>query len=451
MSAGIFLAPEAALVADYVTVEIALASNWTRRLLLVGTLIVSAAFLYHAAKFFWADRRLDSEILPSMERGAAMVPGDADAWDRLGRFRQWSFDEPDPSAAIADFQHAVHLEPLWPFYWIDLATAYETAGDAARARQAFEQAKSVYPVSAQVAWDYGNFLLRQQDFTDGYAEIQKAVRGDATLVPLAISRVWRSSQDVNILVDQILPPTQDSYFQALDFFQSNHLADPGLVVWKGLQTLGQPFPLARSFPFIEELIREDRAEDARQAWMQALAASSTSLPPAQQDSVMWDGDFTGDFINGGLGWRWDEALGVAASFDRPPLEAQGRSLRLDFGGGTNLQLISPSQFVPVEPNRAYHFHAFMRTEGITTESGVRFGIADPHHPAELNVDTANLTGSNPWQPVDVDVTTAPETHFLIVFLYRLPSRLFENKLSGTVWAAGVTLTPGNRAPERARP
>ena len=440
-----------ALVADYVTVEIALASNATRRLLLVVTLIVSSALLYHAVKFFWADRRLDSQALPAMERGAAMVPGDADAWDRVGRFRQWSFDEPDPSAAIQDFQRAVQLEPLWSYYWLDLATAYETAGDITKARQAFEQAKSVYPASAEVAWDYGNFLLRQQDFTDGYAEIQKAVRGDALLVPLAISRVWRSSQDVNVLVDQILPSNLDAYFQALDFFQSNHLGDAGLIVWKGIQTLGKPFPLARSFPFIEELIREDRAEDARQAWMQALAASSSTLPPAQPGSVMWDGDFTLDFIDGGLGWRWAQALGVAASFDRPPIEASGRSLRLDFGGGTNLQLNSPSQFVPVEPNRAYHFRAFMRTEGITTESGVRFGITDPHHPTELNVSTGNLTGSNPWAPVDLDVTTAPQTHFLYVFVLRIPSRLFENKLSGTVWIAGVTLTRRDAGPEHSRP
>jgi hypothetical protein len=51
----------------------------------------------------------------------------------------------------------------------------------------------------------------------------------------------------------------------------------------------------------------------------------------------------------------------------------------------------------------------------------------------------------------LDVTTAPQTHFLYVFVLRIPSRLFENKLSGTVWIAGVTLTPRDAGPEHSRP
>jgi tetratricopeptide (TPR) repeat protein len=431
------------VVADYVSVEITLSSKANRLTILTCAILVSASFAFHAAKYWWADRRLDSQSLPSMERGVAMVPGDADAWDRLGRYRQWSFTDPDPTAAIADFQHAVQVDPLSANYWMDLATAYEIAGDAAKARAAYEKAKSDYPISAQVEWNYGNFLLRQQEFEPGYQEIQKAVRGDSTLMPLAISRVWRSSQDVQNLLDNVLPPGVDAYFQALDFFQSNRLMDPALAVWQRLLSLGKPFALSRAFPLLEELIREDRADDVRRVWQQALEASGKPAAVAANGSLMWNGDFTQDFLNGGLGWRWDPPLGVADSFERAPMNLPGRSLRLDFGGGTNLQLQMPAQYVPVESNRAYHFHAYIRSEGITTESGPRFGIEDPHHPAELNLFTPNMTGSNPWQAVDLDLTTTADTRFLLIYLYRPPSRLFDNKLSGTVWIADTTLTPND--------
>ena len=40
-----------------------------------------------------------------------------------------------------------------------------------------------------------------------------------------------------------------------------------------------------------------------------------------------------------------------------------------------------------------------------------------------------------------EFTTGPDTHFLEVHLRRTASRLFENRLSGTVWVADVYLIP----------
>jgi hypothetical protein len=85
----------------------------------------------------------------------------------------------------------------------------------------------------------------------------------------------------------------------------------------------------------------------------------------------------------------------------------------------------------------------MRTQGITTESGMRFSVTDPNHSGALNALTDNLTDSHPWTSVDADLTTGPATHFLLVRLFREPSRLFENKLEGTVWIADISLTPAS--------
>jgi hypothetical protein len=85
----------------------------------------------------------------------------------------------------------------------------------------------------------------------------------------------------------------------------------------------------------------------------------------------------------------------------------------------------------------------MRTEGITTESGLRFVLTDANHSARASLVTENLTGSRTWTNVEGDVTTSAETHFLLLRLHRDPSRLFDNKLSGTVWVADVLLVPVN--------
>jgi hypothetical protein len=116
-------------------------------------------------------------------------------------------------------------------------------------------------------------------------------------------------------------------------------------------------------------------------------------------------------------------------------------VRLQFNGGTNLTLAQPGQYVPVEPSVTYDFHAYMRTEGITTESGIRFSITDPNHDGAVDQRTENMTGSHGWTSVNLSVTSAPSTHFLVIRVVRDRSRLFENRLSGLAWIADVSLIP----------
>jgi tetratricopeptide (TPR) repeat protein len=429
-------------------VEILLEANRTRRALAIVCLAAATLIVFQAGELWLADHRIESQNLETMKRGAALVPGNADAWDRLGRYREWSFGEPDPAEAIADYRKAIEKNPLSANYWMDLASAYEAAGDDALAREAYLHAKKIYPVSAQVAWNYGNFLLRHGEPAEGYAEIQRAIRGDPTLLPLAISRVWRSSEDVNVLLEKVLPPDAEAYSQALNFFESIRDAEPGLVVWQRLISLGKPFALPRSFPFLEELIREDRAADARRVWLQALAAAGLPHDEPANHSSIWDGEFVQEFANGGLGWRWDSPLGAVIDFDTAPPLVGGRSVRLEFGGGANLSLEAPSEYVPVEPSHSYHFRGNIRTDEITTETGMRFSIVDPHHPGELNLLTDNLMGTNLWTEANAEVTTGADTHFLLIRLYRPPSRLFDNRLSGKVWIAGLSLVPSGAGAER---
>jgi tetratricopeptide (TPR) repeat protein len=337
------------------------------------------------------------------------------------------------------------VNPLSAHHWMNLAGAYEANGNIEQARDAFQAARSVYPLSAEVAWNYGNFLLRQDQSVQGYTEIQHAVRSDPKLLTLAISRTWRSSHDVNVLLDQVLPVDADAYLLALDYFASAKQMDPALVVWQRLVEAKKPIVLAKSFPFLDELITEDRSSDARKVWADALVLAGLNYDAPSRHSLIWDGDFAQEFVGGGLGWRWHTPVGVDFAFDTVPQTYGVRSVQFVFGGGSNLELLEPAQFVAVEPNRLYRFHAYMTTQSITTEMGMSFLITDPNHAGAVNVRTENLTGSHPWTAADANVTTGPQTHFLLVRLLRPASRMFDNKLSGTAWIADVSLVPSEPA------
>ena len=289
-----------------------------RPAILAFALAAGTLLCFQAARLWLADHRIQSTRLDVIERGVALEPGNAAAWDLLGRYRQLDFANADPLQELAAYQRAVQDDPLSATFWMNLAGAYEANGDLSNAQKAFEQARFVYPISAEVAWNYGNFLLRQDKDTEGYAEIRHAVQTDPKLLTLATSRVWRSSHDVNVLLDQVLPPDVNAYIQALDFFASIHQSDAALSVWRRLISLQKPVDLPRMFPFFDELILEDRSADAKQAWVEALAAAGLPHDESLGHSVVWNGDFSRDFDNGGLGWRWQPYLGGAIDFDSAP-------------------------------------------------------------------------------------------------------------------------------------
>ncbi len=321
----------------------------TRPAILVFALAAGALLSYQAGRLWLAYHRIHSTRLEIIERGVALEPGDADAWDLLGRYRQLDFANADPQQELADYQRAVQEDPLNATFWMNLAGAYEENGDLSAAQSAFESARAVYPLSAEVAWNYGNFLLRQEKYAEGYAEIRHAVQSDPKLLTLAISRVWRSSRDVNVLLDEVLPANVDAYIQALNFFSSIRQSDPALVVWRRLISLGKVVALPRTFPFLDELILDDRAADARQVWVEALTAAGLPHEEPLNHSLVWNGGFAGDFSNGGLGWRWNSSTGASIDFDSAPPSYGVRTVRLDFGAGAILRSPNPCNMFQSSP------------------------------------------------------------------------------------------------------
>lgn len=425
-----------------------ISSPLLRRLFLVAASIASIIVLWQATVLWLADHWLASGNSKQMAKGAELTPGNADAWDRLGRYHLLSFEDPDIPLATRELQRAVKVDSLSQDYWMDLASAYDASGNDAGAEGAYVEARKAYPASALVDWNYGNFLLREGKDQQGYEEIAHAVRGTPTLLPLAMSRVWHSSGDVNELLDHVIPPDPDSYVTALNFFGAIKQVQPGMAVWQRLIALGKPVHLASMFDFIEELIRENDGDDALRVWNGSVTSAGESQLAVTATSPVSDGTFQSSFPNGGLGWRWQGELGASIDFDSATPNGKGRSVRLDFSGGVNVNVTEPIQYVAMQNGQAYHFHASMRTEGITTNSGIRLVVSDALQ-GNANVESASFIGTHPWTDIDLDIPAWPQTHFLVIRLRRDPSQYFDNKLSGSVWIADVSLVPTGAAAGRA--
>jgi hypothetical protein len=412
-----------------------------RAIFLAFVLFVSGMLTFLSGKAFLASHWNASSNPEIWLKAARLEPSNAEYWGHLGTLQQWNLEPGRIQEAIRYLQKATEINPRSADLWMELADAYVSSGDPAHALEAFEKAQANYPMSAEVAWRYGSFLLFQGRLSNGYAEIQRAISIDPSLTKSAITECWRSNPSASAILDMVLPPKPEYYESAIDFFLSQTLPDPALAVWNRQQELGLPTVLSEAIPLVNVLIERDRVADAEQTWQQALHAANWSQDRDNSGSLVFNGRFEHDTTNGGFDWREGAVSGARFGMDSEITHAtSSRSFRIQFDGTANLDFQNLFQYVSVQPKCRYHFSAFVRTEKISTDSGVRFEILDTRHPSQVQIVTPNFIGTNPWTLVQTDVVTGPETNLLKITLRRMPSWKFDNKLSGTVWVDDVTLT-----------
>jgi tetratricopeptide (TPR) repeat protein len=404
------------------------------------TLLVFLGVSYTVGLVWYADVLANSPNFNGLKDATQIEPGNGDYWYRLGINQQLNLENSNTGQAIGYLRKATEISPRSADYWMGLADAYESAGQLDQARDAFQRAVGVYPVSSDAHWRYGSFLIRQGETPQGYKEIHVALGITPQLTPLAISRVWRATENVNDLLTKVLPDDLDAQRQALDFFCSQNEIEPATVVWDHIVASGRRIPIKTIFPLINQLLSAARGDDARRVWRQAVVASGNQDEVTQGDSLVFNGGFEYDIANGGLDWHLDAVPGVTYGYEMASQHSGKRALRIGFDGTQNFNFNGLWQDIPVEPNTKYHFEGYLRTGGITTDSGPRFliGFAGGRQPDILLSD---FTGDRRWEVQTADFTTASDVYLLRIYVSRLPSKRFDNKMAGFVWIDDVSLLP----------
>lgn len=415
-------------------------------------LAASAAFLflaYFSIRSARAAHAIGLNTREGYEKAVRLEPGDARNWYLLGRFYQYDFEQPDPAAALHAFLVSRSLDPLSADTILDLATNYEDAGKTSEARAAFLEAKRVYPLSAEVLWRYGNFLLRQNEIAPAFSEIHRAVELDPKRGAEAFSRCHRLVPDVGEILDNALPPNLEIYLDIISDLANDGQLDTAMLVWSRANALPGTLNLMEVTPLANALIQKDRAQEAAQLWRQATAKLVVQIPPDPPGSVLWDGGFESGFSHGGLGWFFgSEAKGVQITLDKQEKLSGNQSLRLMFAGRSNINFSNVCHWAAVEPGKPYQFSAWIHTKAITTEQGVRFTLFSNTQGKWTVARTEEVHGDEPWKNITMVWTAPSDAPIVSVCVARSPSELADGEIAGVAWVDDVSLVPAGAEPNK---
>lgn len=406
-----------------------------RRLAFTGLcLLFAAIYLTFAARAFWAAHLATQAGVPDIGRAIRLEPSNAEYRAILAQNLALSITS--LNEAIANFQIAIKLNPYQSSYWLDLAGAYQLAGETAQQAEAVQRAAAADPMTPHVAWVAANFFLLQGDVTKALSYFHTVFATDPDSTDSTLQICWRVSGNASEIFDHALPQSPDLYLSFLRLLVSKQEVDAANIGWDHLIALRQPFPARPALPYFRLLIGTRQVAAAVNAWEQ-LAEVDENIRPylPSQGNLIVNGGFEEPLLNGGFDWWYEPNANAKLAIDTTQFYSGTRSLSVTFNG-RNAPDAGIAQFIPVKPDTDYEFSAQSKTQDIDSASGPRFAIGDAYTLSSY-VLTDDLLGSNPWHKQQAHFHTGRNTNLVFVKITREPPGPL---IRGKLWVDDVNLT-----------
>jgi Carbohydrate binding domain len=411
------------------------------RLILVA--LEAAVFLlvtFWVGKTYLADvvsRRLDAD---SLRLATQLDPGNSDYHLKLGRVYQYSLTDINTSAALEELNRAAESSPYDAQAWLDLGAAQELQGQISQAESSLRRADDLAPDLPQFQWAIGNFFLLRGNVEEALRHFRVVLAGERQYDQAIFSTAWKAVGDGDKILAALIPDNIGAEFDYLYYLVGQNKRPEAQKVWARIAANPSAFDPLATKTYMDWLVGSHQPDEAHQVWaeLQRRRLVSESAAPG---NLISNGDFEQGLENIGFGWRVTGSPGVYVSLDSTVFHSAGHSLVISFPGTDNLVYQGVFQWVKVTPGVTYQAKAYMKTDRITTDSGPRLEVADTLDPRVLNRFSQQLTGTNAdWTLLTVEFTPK-ETHYVTIYIARVPSEKLDNKIAGRVWVDDVKVSP----------
>lgn len=424
-------------LADLGTMILRLSPRFRGILIIIAFLCVSGLSFF-SIRTAWATHERELGTIAGFERAVRMEPDNARNWFSLGRYLQYDLGHQDSEQAIQKYQKALALDPNSANILLELAIAYDLKEDSKNARETYIRAKSAYPASPDASWSYGNFLVRHGEYASAYQEIRHAVLVDPSRTAAAFSLFYHVNPNADFILTQVLPASEIGYKGLVGALAATH-TDIAMTVWTKLIAISPRLGPEDVYPLVDALMARREYVEARLVWDQGFGLTDIPHGITSQGSVLWDGGFESGYNGRRFAWYFEPLYkGVHTSIDSQERHSGNRSLKLNFNGELNVYFSNACTDAVVEPGSMYHFSGWIRTNGLTSDHGVGFGLREP---GSDFLKTLNVRGTKSWTLVETQWRAPDNGHLVQICIMRDPSETEGDRIRGTAWVDDVSLTP----------
>lgn len=399
-----------------------------------------------------ADQINNTPTYANVERAVRLDPDNAEYHLRLARMAQYSVENMDPELAMAQLLDAARLSPRDPQPWLELSAAQGFQGDMASSEASLRRADSLAPNLPSVQWVIGNFFLLHGNLDEAFRHFNIVLAGSRQYNQILFSTAWKATDDGAKILSELIPDKVSTEIDYLYYLLSQKQYPESEAVWKRIAASSETFPPWVTTGYIDRLINAQRPDEAALVWndLQSKGLIKPTYQP-RADNLLVNGDFEEDLLKMGFDWRIRNHEGVYVGLDGTTFRSPSRSLLITFSGKENVSYRGVFEFVRVSPGRSYRLSGFLKTDGITTDSGPRLEVYDAYDPSALYASSEGVTGSTGgWSQLILDFSTSPKTQLIVVAISRLPSKKLDNLIAGKVWVDDLSLTPLPTGSARAR-
>jgi tetratricopeptide (TPR) repeat protein len=383
-------------------------------LILCGLLVYRSWWLFLGA---WITRNGTPD--PAIyERAIHYDPNNADYRFQLAQIYNYSTQYLNVKRAGDEYEAAVRLNPDRSSHWLELAKYYEQTGNLERCRYSVQMALQKDPNYAQTHWAAANVYIRLNDLTSADLEMRRTADLDGTYLTQVLDLAWRFYGDAPKIISTHLPNTKIANLTALNYFISKNSEEGASLAWTRLSTF-QTTPQER-FAYVDYLASLKKQDEALTIFL---------IGETRERSLIYNGSFETEPLNGGFDWRFSSNENAEARRDMTTSEDGQASFLVSFNGKENVDYSQLWHWVPVHEGKTYALKFWMKTEGITTNEGMFVEIGGKASEKQI--------GSTNWQEFTIRFT-AP-SNLVTISLRRVPSTKFDNLLKGKVWLDGFTL------------
>ncbi len=403
-------------------------------LLFAGVLLAALVMVLRWCVADSAAMRVEDKEIAKL--AAVWAPDDPQTHYALAVLYEKGFLTEDAVAAAQAYERAAALSPSDYRYWLPLARAREHSGNIPGAEKALRHALALAPNYAQVHWALGNVLLREGRAEEAFAEMRRAIEGNAAFAVTASGTALQFSDEGYLAVLEKFGNTPVMKAALAGALARQKKFDESLALWNSLSEQEKNISFKENGDQLSGILLKEK-KFRHLVQMHSVSGENGAARPA-----------VGAFTNPGFEtpidiadpspFNWQIPVGAqpAIGVDDKQNHSGGFSLVMIFAKGSGKDFRQISQLVAVDSGASYRFRVFIRSE-IKTTGALKWEIVDANSGEVLGATKDISAESSGWEELSADLKTSAQTEGVIVRLVRGGCQ--NCSIEGKIWFDDLSL------------